>query len=70
MNKKTNIKDGLFESLKVISNEEKKLVLSYEKSKLNIDKIILEIKKQGVLIQDISTDDGDLEDVFLRLTKN
>ena len=52
------------------SNEENKLVLSYEKSKLSIDKIIAEIKKQGVLIQDISTDDGDLEDVFLRLTKS
>ncbi len=70
LDKKTNIKDGAFESLKIISNEEKKLVLSYEKSKLSIDKIIAEIKKQGVLIQDISTDDGDLEDVFLRLTKS
>ncbi len=70
LDKKTNIKDDLFESLKIISNEEKKLVLSYEKSKLSIDKIIAEIKKQGVLIQDISTDDGDLEDVFLRLTKS
>ena len=70
LDKKTNIKDDKFESLKIISNEEKKLVLSYEKSKLSIDKIIAEIKKQGVLIQDISTDDGDLEDVFLRLTRN
>ena len=70
LDKKTNIKDDTFESLKIISNEEKKLVLSYEKSKLSIDKIIAEIKKQGVLIQDISTDDGDLEDVFLRLTKS
>ena len=32
--------------------------------------IITEIKKQDIKIQDISTDDGDLEDVFLRLTKN
>ena len=48
----------------------KKLVLSYEKSKLSIDKIITEIKRQDIIIQDISTDDGDLEDVFLRLTKN
>ena len=70
LDKKTNINDGTFDSLKIISNEEKKLVLSYEKSKLSIDKIIAEIKKQGVLIQDISTDDGDLEDVFLRLTKS
>ena len=68
--KKTNIKDNTFESLKVISNDENKLVLSYEKSKLSIDSIISEIKKQNIRIQDISTDDGDLEDVFLRLTKN
>ena len=60
----------LLNSLKVISNDENKLVLSYEKSKLSIDSIISEIKKQDIKIQDISTDDGDLEDVFLRLTKN
>ena len=68
--KKTNIQDNTFESLKVISNDGKRLVLSYEKSKLSIDSIITEIKKQDIKIQDISTDDGDLEDVFLRLTKN
>ncbi len=68
--KKTNIQDNTFESLKVISNDGKRLALSYEKSKLSIDSIITEIKKQDVIIQDISTDDGDLEDVFLRLTKS
>ena len=68
--KKTNIQDNTFESLKIISNDENKLVLSYEKSKLSIDSIISEIKKQDIKIQDISTDDGDLEDVFLRLTKS
>ena len=68
--KKTNIQDNTFESLKVISNDENKLVLSYEKSKLSIDSIISEIKKQDIKIHDISTDDGDLEDVFLRLTKD
>ena len=68
--KKTSIKDNSFKSLKIISSEEKKLILSYEKSKISIDEIISEIKRQNVTIQDISTDDGDLEDVFLRLTKN
>ena len=68
--KKTNINDNTFESLKVISNDEERLVLSYEKSKLTIDTIISEIKKQNIKIHDISTDDGDLEDVFLRLTKS
>ena len=69
-NKKTIINENAFETLKIISNDETRLVLSYEKSKLNIDTIISEIKKQDVKIYDISTDDGDLEDVFLRLTKN
>ena len=68
--KKISINDNTFESLKVISNDEQRLVLSYEKSKLTIDTIITEIKKQNIKIHDISTDDGDLEDVFLRLTKS
>ena len=68
--KNTNINEDAFESLKIISNDGNRLVLSYEKSKLSIDSIISEIKKQDIKIQDISTDDGDLEDVFLRLTKN
>ena len=68
--KKISINDNTFESLKVISNDNQRLVLSYEKSKLTIDTIISEIKKQNIKIHDISTDDGDLEDVFLRLTKN
>ena len=68
--KKTDIKDDTFDSLKVISNEDTRIVLSYEKSKLSIDRIITEIRKQNVIIEDISTDDGDLEDVFLRLTKS
>ena len=68
--KKISINDNTFESLKVISNDKQRLVLSYEKSKLTIDTIISEIKKQNIKIHDISTDDGDLEDVFLRLTKS
>ena len=32
--------------------------------------LIQSIETQGVNIIDISTDDGDLEDVFLRLIKN
>ena len=44
--------------------------MSYEKSKVNMDDIVNLIKKENVKIYDISTDDGDLEDVFLLLTKN
>ena len=37
---------------------------------MNIEKLIDFIKKDDVKIIDISTDDGDLEDIFLRLIKN
>ena len=53
---------------KISSNN--KFCISYEKSKINVDQIIDYLKEQNIKIFDISTDDGDLEDVFLRLTKN
>ena len=68
--KKPNINENTLISLKIISNEENKLCVSYEKSKINIDQIINYLIAQNIKIFDISTDDGDLEDVFLRLTKN
>ena len=70
INKKPNINENDFKSLKVISNENGKLCVSYEKSKINIDQIINYLIAQNIKIFDISTVDGDLEDVFLRLTKN
>ena len=68
--KKTDLDIKNLESIKIISNEQNKLVVSYEKSKINIDEIILKLKEKNIKIFDISTDDGDLEDVFLRLIKH
>ena len=70
INKKIEIQDNVLDSLKIISNKENEICLSYEKSKINIEEIINLLKKANVQIVDISTDDGDLEDVFLLLTKN
>ena len=70
INKKIEIKDNELDSLKIISNKENEICISYEKSKVNIEEIINLIKKTNVKIDDIFTDDGDLEDVFLLLTKN
>jgi len=70
VNKKIEIKDNVLDSLKIISSKENEICVSYEKSKVNIEEIINLIKKANVQIYDISTDDGDLEDVFLLLTKN
>ena len=70
INKKIQIKENLLDSLKIISSKENEICVSYEKSKVNMDDIVNLIKKENVKIYDISTDDGDLKDVFLLLTKN
>ncbi len=67
---KININENDLESLKIVSHLDNEVCVSYEKSKIQIEELINLIKKNNVKIIDISTDDGDLEDVFLRLIKN
>ena len=67
---KVKISNNSFKSLNIFENTSNKLVVSYEKSKLSISDLIGFINKQNINIFDILTDDGDLEDVFVRLTKN
>ena len=68
--KKVNINNDSLKSINILSNETNELVVSYEKNSLNINEIIKFINEQNIDLLDISTDDGDLEDVFLRLTKS
>ncbi len=70
VNEKVNIENQSLNSLNVIDNKHGQRIVSYEKSKLNIEELINYINKQNIKILDISTDDGNLEDVFVRLTKN
>ena len=42
----------------------------YERKKHKIDEIITKVKDAGMEIYDISTDEGELEDVFIQLTKS
>ena len=70
VNKKVRIESEFLEILDILVNNDNELSISYDKSKLNIENIIQYINKQNIKILDISTDDGDLEDVFVRLTKN
>tara|TARA_Y100000996_G_C22511491_1_gene638574 strand:+ start:382 stop:1311 length:930 start_codon:yes stop_codon:yes gene_type:complete len=70
LNKNIIINNESINNLQIISNSNNLLTVSYEKSKLLIDDIINYIKDQKIDILDISTDDGDLEDVFLKLTKH
>jgi len=70
VNGKVHIENQSLKSLNVIDNQPGQLIVSYEKSLLNIEELINYINKQNIKISDISTDDGNLEDVFVRLTKN
>ena len=70
VNKKVNIDNNSLKSINILSNEINELKVSYEKNSLNINEIIKFINEQNIDLLDISTDDGDLEDVFIRLTKN
>jgi len=67
---KVKISKDSLKSINVISNNISELAVSYEKNSLSIIEIINFINNQNIKISDISTDDGDLEDVFIRLTKN
>ena len=52
------------------SNLNNEITITYERNKHKIEDIIAIIKNEEVEIIDISTDDGNLEDVFIQLTKN
>tara|TARA_Y100000590_G_scaffold428340_1_gene539535 strand:+ start:522 stop:1460 length:939 start_codon:yes stop_codon:yes gene_type:complete len=70
LDKIIKINNDELKSLKILSCKENEIYLSYEKNKIKIDEIINLIKKNNAEILDMSTDDGDLKDVFLTLTKN
>jgi len=46
------------------------ITASYEKKKHKIDEIISKVKNAGMEIYDISTNEGNLEDIFIDLTKS
>ena len=61
------ISNGIKFSYTPNSNE---VVVLYERKKHKIDEIINIVKEAGMEIYDISTDEGNLESVFIDLTKN
>ena len=58
------------DGIKLTYNSNNEVVASYERNKHKIDEIISKIKSVGMEIYDISTDEGDLEDVFINVTKS
>tara|TARA_B100000965_G_scaffold266148_1_gene224836 strand:+ start:613 stop:1545 length:933 start_codon:yes stop_codon:yes gene_type:complete len=67
---KLNGKKLNFEEIEYKINSNNKITITYEKTTKKFDKIISLFNKNNLKILDISTDDGDLEDVFVQLTKN
>ncbi len=51
-------------------NSNDSLSITYEKKSLNFDDITDYLKLNNIKVLDISSEDGDLEDVFVQLTKN
>ena len=46
------------------------IAVNYEKDLINFEQLINYLKQKNLKILDISIDEGDLEDVFIKLTKN
>ena len=46
------------------------IVITYEKNSLDFGEIVNYLNQNNIEIEDISTEDGDLEDVFVQLTKH
>ena len=46
------------------------IAVNYEKDSFNFEQLINYLKQKNLKILDISIDEGDLEDVFIKLTKN
>ena len=70
LNKNFDIKNIDIPGIEITSKSKNEIVVSYKRKKIKIEEIIKIIKSNDNEIVDISTDDGDLEDVFIQLTKN
>ena len=51
-------------------NSKNSITVTYEKNSLDFEEIVNYLNQNGIKIEDISTEDGDLEDVFIQLTKH
>jgi ABC-2 type transport system ATP-binding protein len=65
-----NVKNLVLPGVKFSSENSKTITAIYEKNSFKFDNIIDVLKKKNIEIRDISTEDGDLEDVFVQLTNN
>ena len=57
-------------NVQFIKNSNNSVTAIYEKSSQKFEEILKVFKESNLKITDISTEDGDLEDVFVQLTNN
>ena len=65
LNKRLSMKDISF-----VVNSKNSITVTYEKNSLDFGEIVNFLNLNDIKIEDIYTEDGDLEDVFLQLTKH
>ena len=63
-----NIGEKLDNHLAIEYSKNNEISIKYDKTIINIENIILKIKEKGLEIEDIMTEDADLEDVFIKIT--
>mgnify|MGYP001288148309 CR=1 FL=1 len=69
--KNFDLKKKLFmKDIELIINSKNSITISYEKRSLDFGEIVNFLNQNDIKIEDISTEDGDLEDVFVQLTKH
>ncbi len=70
VNKLIDLSKKKINGLSFSSNLSNEIIASYERKKHKIDEVISRVKNSGMEIYDISTEEGNLEDVFVDVTKN
>ena len=69
--KNVSLNENLFmKDINFKINSKNSIVITYEKNSLDFGEIVNYLNQNNIEIEDISTEDGDLEDVFVQLTKH
>ena len=69
-NKKVVFNDTNNKDYNILRNTDTEFQIEYNKQEFNIQKIIILLENQGIVIKDIKSEDPNLEDVFVNLTNN
>ncbi|MDA7606097.1 ABC transporter ATP-binding protein [Pelagibacteraceae bacterium] len=65
-----DLKNLVLSGVQFTSKDKNTIIAIYEKNSFKFDDIVNILKKENIEIFDIATEDGDLEDVFIKLTNN